>query len=267
MAGNAAWGAPAASSGSSAMLIVFGVLAIFLVLVIVAGGILFWLVNRATSRRPAAGAAPPAVAANPWQPQDHAAPQNAGNAPADKGSANATNNANNANAVHPNANGAIQIELSDARASTQGIRKGFSVSYKFTSGRPQPGVWLHWVIQSPDGHKYVDQLHHFDLGTSVTLSGTAFDVGGGARGPFEMWIEMGSPSPFAQRTVVSNTITASEAQIADASRAVDPNAPPDPLEAMRRAQEDLRQQRERMMEEQRRRLEEMRNRNRPPGVP
>jgi hypothetical protein len=151
----------------------------------------------------------------------------------------------------------VEIELSDAKVSTSGVRKGFSVHYKFTRGGPQPGVWLHWVIKAAGGQTYADDMHHFELGSEGTLSGTTFGIGSADRGPFEMWVELGPPSPFAQRPKVSNTITAVEGTIAESTG--NPS-----LDSMRQAQEEMRKQREKMMEEQRKRLEDMRRR---PGTP
>jgi hypothetical protein len=163
--------------------------------------------------------APPGEAPNAWvaQPNAPRGPmgQPPGNGPGQpQGNPPAQGNpppANPAPQADPGAQpGAMEITLSNGRATTRGFKQAFLADYQFTGGGPRPGQFYFWIIKSASGRSYECQLHLVHLHNSGTMEADSFGIAAADHGPFETYVEVGDliQTPLSRpRQRVSNTIT------------------------------------------------------------
>ncbi len=98
------------------------------------------------------------------------------------------------------------VVLSNGRVGTAiGLRRSFTISYRFEQGGPALGQHYFVVIKSPSGS---GEAHITPLRMAKEGTFHLQELGFGARdnGPFEAHLETGMPGPFGPREVVSNTI-------------------------------------------------------------
>src|SRR5262249_36419902 len=102
------------------------------------------------------------------------------------------------------------VVLSNGRVGAAiGLRRSFTISYRFEEGEPGPGLHYFVVIKSPNGSAEA-RISSFRMAKEGTFN--LQEIGFGARddGPFEAHLETGMPGPFGQREVISNTIKLSQ---------------------------------------------------------
>jgi hypothetical protein len=95
------------------------------------------------------------------------------------------------------------VTLSNPQVVNQFPRLGFTVEYRFNSGRPAPGSRYHWIIESSRTTYEADYTWH-ELSDQGTLRATGFEPHGD-QGPFTMYLEVAELGPFSKKRV-SNTV-------------------------------------------------------------
>jgi hypothetical protein len=193
-----------------------GVLALLLVVCAGAGVLLYFRAGPGTQAKPVAQVNNPmpaaAPAANPM-PNPNPAPGGGGNGAGQGGNKGADNGGQLPGAapvMPPGAmpgNQAQQITLSNAKASSRGLRLEITVDYRFTQGAPGLGQ-NYFVIIKSGGHSYEAHMFPFDVHNQGTWELSGISFGGPPRGPYEIYVETGFPGPIGPRQTISNTVTA-----------------------------------------------------------
>jgi len=100
----------------------------------------------------------------------------------------------------------FQVTLSNGRVGQAiGLRRTFSMNYKFERGGPAIGQHYFLVIKTPTSTAEA-RFNSFQMASQGTFRVQELGFAAKDNGPFEAHLETGLPGPFGPRQVISNTI-------------------------------------------------------------